>query len=447
MMTRLRGLLPLVGSAFWLAACNFPGTLTPPAAGTLATTAEVLPPASVTPSATPSPVPPTPTRLPSPTPTPPPLRIGYVDDGDLWALVAGAAPARLTSSGNVGDLRLTSDGELIIYLVQDANFEFAELRAIGFDGTGDRHLIGTESVGSLYPLNGFLRYTLSAFSLAPDTHRVLFNTRGVFEGPGLAKSDDLLALEADSGELIPLLPPGEGGDFTLSPDGSHLAIVRPDSISFARADGTDLRPEVLTFSLVQTFSEYFFYPRPTWAPAGDSILVAIPGENPFAESPSGTIRQVPAGGGSPSILASISGDLFRPQAEAPLISPDGSTVAYLRTGALPGEQELVLYRPGSGESFTYATGDLQWKGWAPDSLHFAYTHGSGLDLFIGEVGAPAISVGSGASMRWIDDQQYLVLAGAPGGWTLTLGDRSAAPLPLVDLVGSDGAFVPYDFAR
>ncbi|MGH2621928.1 MAG: hypothetical protein ACRDHG_15355, partial [Anaerolineales bacterium] len=342
-MSRFRNSLALFGLLGLLAACNYPGTATAPTAESLAATAGPLPAASATPSATPSPLPPTPSPTPSATPTPPPLHIVYLEDNDLWAFEPGAAPVQLTSSGNVGDVRLSNDGELIVYLVIDANFEFVELRGIGFDGTGDRRLIGTDTLGTLYPLEGFLRYTLADFMIAPGTHRVLFNTRGVFEGPGLAKSDDLLALEADSGELIPLLAPGQGGDFTLSPDRTQLAIVRPDSISFARSDGTDLRAEVLTFTPVITFSEYFFYPRPTWSPKGDSVLVAIPGENPFAESPSGTIRRVPAAGGSPSVLASISGDLFRPQGEAQLISPDGTTVAYLRAGALSDEEELVLY--------------------------------------------------------------------------------------------------------
>jgi len=371
----------------------------------------------------------------------------YVEDSDLWAFEPGVPPVRLTGSGNVSEVRLASDGELIVYVVTDANFEFVEMRGIGFDGSDDRLLLGADALASLYPVEGFLRYTLADFSLAPGTHRVLLNTRRVFEGPGLEKSDDLLALDADSGALTRLLAPGQGGNFTLSPDGSQLAIVRPSSISFARADGTDLRAEVLSFSLVQTFSEYFYYPRPLWSAEGDSVLVAIPGENPFAASPSGTIRRVPAAGGSPSVLASISGDLFRPQAEAQLISPDGTTVAYLRAGAVSGEEALVLYRPGTGESFTVATGTLQWKGWAPDSVHFAYTAGSFLDLVIGEVGAPPQPLGSGSSLRWIDDQQFLYLAGTPGGWTLTLGSLSAAPLSLIELVGSTGGFVTYDFAR
>ncbi len=443
----MRNSLALVGLLGLLAACNYPGPATPPTDDSLSATAEAVPAVSATPTITPSPLPPTPSASPSATPLPPVLHISYVEEGDLWALEPGAAPVRLTGSGNISDVRMATDGELIVYTLVDANFEFVEMRAIGFDGTGDRRLIGTETLGTLYPLEGFLRYTLADFTLARGTHRVLFNTRGVFEGPGLAKSDDLLALEADSGALIPLLPPGQGGDFTLSPDGTQLAIVRPDSIGFARSDGTDLRAELLSFTPVITFSEYFFYPRPVWLPEGDAVQVAIPGENPFAESPAGTIRLVPAAGGSPSVLASISGDLFRPQGETPLISPDGTTVAYLRAGAVSGEEELVLYRHATGESITIATGTLQWKGWAPDSHHFAYTQGGGLDLFIGEIGAPPTPLGSAASLRWIDDRQYLVLLGAPGAWTLTLGDLAAAPFSLVDLVGSGGAFVAYDFAR
>lgn len=446
-MSRLRKSLALVGLAGLLAACNYPGPAAAPTAESPAATADALLAASPTPSATPSPVPPSPSPFPTATPPPPVLHIGYIEAGDLWALEPGSAPVQLTRSGNVSDVRISSDGELFVYTVRDPDRDTAELRSIEFDGAAGRLLVGADTFDALYPLEEFLHYTLSDFVIAPGTHQVLFNTREVFEVLGVAKSNDLLAVEADSGELIPLLPPGQGGDFTLSPDGTQLAIVRPTSVSFARSDGTDLRAEVLTFSLVQTFSEYFFYPRPIWSPEGDSVLVAIPGENPFAESPSGTIRLVPAAGAAPSVLASISGDLFRPQAEAPLISPDGTTVAYLRAGALSGEQELVLYRPETGESFMVASGTLQWKGWAPDSLHFAYTQGSGLDLFIGEVGAPPMPVGPAASLRWIDDQQFLYLVGIPGGWTLTLGSLSAAPLSLVELVGSAGAFVTYDFAR
>jgi hypothetical protein len=353
----------------------------------------------------------------------------------------------LTSAVNVGDLRLSSDGELIVYLLIDANFEFTELRAVGFDGSGDRRLLAREDLATLYPLEGFLRYTLSSIGLIPGTHTVLLNTRGVFEGPGLAKSDDLLSLDADTGTLDPLLGQGEGGDFTISPDGTELAIMRPDSLSFARSDGTNLRSAVFSFPFVITFSEYLYYPRPVWSPAGDVVMLTIPGENPFAESPSGTIRQVPLAGGSGTVLASVSGDLFRPQAEVPLISPDLTTVAFLRAAIVAGEQDLILYRHATGESISYATGSLQWKGWAPDSLHFAYTSGGGLDLFLGGIGEPPQPLGSGTGLRWIGDQQYLYLAGIPGDWTLTLGDLEAAPIELVDLAGSASGFASYDFAR
>ncbi|MGH2619143.1 MAG: hypothetical protein ACRDHG_01055, partial [Anaerolineales bacterium] len=156
-MSRIRNSLALFGLLGLLAACNYPGTATAPTAESLAATAGPLPAASATPSQTPSPFPPTPS--PSATPPPPVLHLSYVEDGDLWALEPGAAPVRLTTSGNVSELRLASDGELIVYVVVDANFEFVEMRRIGFDGTGDRRLIGTDTLGTLYPLEGFLRYT------------------------------------------------------------------------------------------------------------------------------------------------------------------------------------------------------------------------------------------------------------------------------------------------
>ena len=60
----------------------------------------------------------------------------------------------------------------------------------------------------------------------PGSHTLLFNTRLDFEeGLGLYLSDDLHALDVDSGTNQPLLPPGEGGDFYLSPDGSQVALV------------------------------------------------------------------------------------------------------------------------------------------------------------------------------------------------------------------------------
>ncbi len=353
----------------------------------------------------------------------------------------------LTSSGGVADLRLADDGERIVYVIHDPTRNTTDLRAIAFNGEDTRLLIGAAAFDALYPLEGFLHYALSDFAFAPGSHRVLFNTRGVSEGPGLAKNDDLIAIDVNSGGLTPLLIPGEGGDFTFSPDGEQLALVRPDSVGFSKIDGTDLRPEVLTFTPVITYSEYFFYPRPVWSPEADSVLVAIPNEDPFAASPVGIVRLVPTNGEAPRVLASIAGDLFRPQSEAALISPDGTTIAYLRAGILPDEQELVLYRYGTGESFSYDSGTIQWKGWGPDSIHFVYAKGSGLDLLLGEVGQPPRALGSAAGVRWMDEGDYLYLAGTPGDWTLTLGSISEDPIPLVELTASAGVFVAYDFAR
>lgn len=446
-MTTMNRVILLAGLASVLTACNFPGAPEDSIAEPVTATAGPQEAPSATPSQAPTLVPATPSPSPSPTPVPPSLHIAYVDGGNLWALEPGSAPVRLTSSGGVTDLRLADDGELIVYMAHDPTSDTTELRAIAFNGEGDRLLIGAAGVDALYPLEGFLHYALADFAFVPGSHRLLFNTQAVFELVGLVKNDDLIAIDLDSGELTPLLGRGEAGDFTFSPDGEQLALVRPDSVGYIRVDGTDLRPEVLTFPPVITYSEYSFYPRPVWSPESDSVLVTIPNEDPFFTAPGGTVRLVPTGGETPRVLASIAGDLFLPQSAAALISPDGTTIAYLRAGLLPDEQELVLYRYGTGESFTADVGMIQWEGWAPDSIHFAYAKGSGLDLFLGEVGQPPRALGSAAGLRWMDEGDYLYLSGTPGDWTLTLGSTSGDATPLTGLTALERVLLAYDFAR
>ncbi|MFQ5923410.1 MAG: hypothetical protein ACE5M4_11255, partial [Anaerolineales bacterium] len=180
------------------------------------------------------------------TPEPQNLRIAYTDSGNLWALEIGSAPRQLTDGGGISEVRLSDDGEWIAYTIRDPDQDTAELHSLRFDGSNPQVLLDAASFDALYPLEAFVHYTLSNLDFLPASHILLFNTRGVFEGPGLAKNDDLLAVDVTTGQINPLLAPGVGGDFTASPTGDPIAIVRPDSLGFVSVNGADLRPEVLT---------------------------------------------------------------------------------------------------------------------------------------------------------------------------------------------------------
>lgn len=431
----------VLGALLVLAGCNFP---TPTAQSSTEAAGATL----IQPTLVPSSVPASPAAtaaatadvaVASSTPEPQNLRIAYTDNGHLWALEIGSAPSQLTDAGGVSEVRLSDDGEWIAYTIRDPNQDTAELHSIGFDGSNPQVLLDAASFDALYPLEAFIHHTLASLDFLPGSLTLLFNTRGVFEGPGLAKNDDLLAIDVTTGQISPLLSRGVGGDFTASPTGDTIAIVRPDSIGYVNMDGTNLRPEVLNFSPIITYSEYFFYPLPVWS--GASVVIAVPQEDPFFAAEPGTVWKVD---GEPQALARPDGDLFGPQRQLPIVSPDGSKVAYFRAAESAGEQHLVIQRLDSGEQTIYDTGPLQWRGWAPNSNRMVYSRGTGLDLYLGELGAPPVTLGSGAGLRWVNANEYLYLAGVPGSWTLTLADLAGWVTPLAI---PSGDFVAYDFAE
>jgi hypothetical protein len=430
-------LIALLGAGL---ACNAPGTVEPtselqqPASPTLEPESQDLPTATPVPDLTPEPA--------AATAEPRPLRIVYAADDELWALELGSAPTLLATIGGVSEVRISDDGERLVYAVRDPEQDTTELRGINFDGSNDRVLLDPGAFDALYPLDGALHYTLSQISLVPETHVAMFNTRAVFEGPGLAKNNDLLTVDADTGALTRILDRGDGGDFTLSPDGTQLAITRPDSIGFVSTDGTDLRPERLTFPWVITYSEYFYYPFPVWSEA--SVLVAIPSEDPFFAPLTGAVWTVPADGSESSLLTTIKGNFFAPQGAISSISPDGNLVGYYDTDSSSGMSWLVIQTIGDDAGTIYGIDALDWKGWAPGSDYFVYTTGSGPELYLGRMGAEPVMIGSGSGLQWIGPTEFLYLSGSRGDWTLTLSAIEGESVPLVEL---SAKFVSYDFAR
>lgn len=420
-----------------LAACNAPVPVTPGPAVT-----ELSPAAADSPTPTPEPAP-TDTAAPTPvpptgTPEPQALRIAYVLDGNVWGLERGSTPVQLSTSGRAVDLRLTDDGQRIAYLEYQPTANTFALRSIRFDGSDDRGLIDQAGFDALYPLEMFLHYAPDQMGVIPGTHQLLFNTRGVLEGPGLAKNDDLIRVDLDTGELAAVLGRGDGGDFVLSPDASQLAIVRPESVSFADIDGSRLRPEVLTYPHIITYSEYLYYPDPVWV--GDAVLAAIPGQDPFFGPEEGALWQVPADGSAPAQLASVSGNLFIPQRGShAIVAPDGTQLAFTRQPEDSGPLQLWIYEVDRGSEMLYAEGRLTWLGWAPDSIHFVYQDAATSELMLGQSGGNPVSLGGARLLDWIDPAQFLILQEmTDGSWRLMLRNTDGVQTELASFRGEFG---------
>ena len=371
------------------------------------------------------------------------LRIVYTDGGNVWIIDGANPPLQLTSSGLVEQVRISDDGLKAAFTRRPAPDSPVEMRAVNHDGTGETTLLTPAQFDALYPLGGALHNDLSQFEFAPGTHDLLFNTRGLFEGPGLAKHDNVLVVDADTGILDEILAPGSGGDFTASPDGSQLAVVRADSVDLINIDGTNHRVGLVSYTPVITYSEYQYYATPVWRQDSTEVGLVIPSPDPLTPPLSGLVWRIPAVAGSPASLPPISGQFFLfGVGHEPLLAPDLARVAFTRETATPNVWDLIIANPdGTGES-PVTTGDLVWAGWAPDGVHFAYSVGGPMNLQLGTVGGASAPLSVGTGLRWIDATDYLYLSGSSGAWTLQHGTVGSGSVPVVSPAGS---FVQFDF--
>jgi len=421
-------------------ACNNTPAFSPDAAATAvaATVAALVPP-------TPSPEVPATVEehgLPSAEPAAPSpeLRLAYTDAGNVDFLT-GAGPATvLTASGSVEQIRLSDDGSVIAYTRRPVVDEPVELRAVHSDGTGDVLLMGPSDFDALYPLAGARHHDLSEFEFLPGTHVLLLNTRSTFEGPGLAKHDDMLRIDVDSLARTMLLAPGSGGDFVPSPDGRYLALSRSDLVEILLADGSPSGSGTIAYDPVITYSEYAYYAQPVWNSDSTAIALAIPSRDPLAPSTSGSIWRLPVGAPA-TLVATLEGQFFLMTSYAPLVSPDLAKVVFTRPTTTPNVVEL--YRSavdGSGETLVGEFG--AWMGWSPDSAHFVYGAADPTGLLLADASGASTPLVVGTDLRWYTPADFLYLSGSMGGWTIERGAIGSAPS---GLASPGGDFVDYDF--
>lgn len=369
------------------------------------------------------------------------LSLVYTSGGDAW-LLEGEAPARqITSMGGVYQVVISSDGQRIVFARRGRVDLPSEIWGVNRDGSAQSQLVASTRWNELYDPEGFLFNDLAGIDFIPGTHALLLGTQAVPEGPGVFRYDDLLRLDADTGTLTTLLTPGQGGAFTLSPDGGTAAIVRPTSIGLVNSDGTGLRPDLVTFPMVITYSEYQWYPKLTWSPDSRAVGAAIPSADPLAADPSGTVWRVDRESAVATAGPAISGNFFFPQFGAAALAPDLGRVAFARSGATPNTTDLFLANADGSAEGPYVSGDVGWKGWSPDSQHFVFSQDSPADLMLGSPAVASEPLASGHTLQWIGPTEFVLLSGGQGSWTLARGSIGG---PLVPLASPTGDFVAFD---
>ena len=227
-----RLLIPIVLIVSLTLACSLPGSSDGPDPEDLAhqietaaaaTLTALAPEAEVSP---PSPEPDLPTIEPTvedtatPTPEPigpPELRLAYNDtNGHLWVWAEGSVPLQIVSTGDVSDVRLSDDGEWVVFSRRTAGGTNVSLWAIRFNGSEERLLVGHTDFNAM-PLHPEISgdYVLAIhpwmMDFIPGTHTLAFNTYPQFEGPGLFDNKDLWLIDVETAARSNFLPAGQAG--------------------------------------------------------------------------------------------------------------------------------------------------------------------------------------------------------------------------------------------
>ncbi len=380
------------------------------------------------------------------------VRVAYVKDANVWIWDAGSGSEQLTTNGGVENVWLSDDGQRIAFR------RGQDLWVVDSDGGNERQLtraadfVGLSQGQELDPfVTGIIPYQVAWLS---GSRQLFFNTSPQIDGPGLLMSDDLWMVDTDSSELTIVLGPGDGGNFTFSPDGQRLAIVTPGRIDLMDVNGNNRR-EAFTHTPVITFSEFEYYAQPVWAADSGSLRVAIPPTDSSVPSAQPTsIWSIPVEDRPAWLIGQVT---TQPRSHELLFAPNLARLAYLvgerpegpdsdrPSMAIAEMSESIIWDP-----ILFPADVMSVHGWSPDSAHLLYASetASIAEITMGQPDVrPLISgddQGLILNVTWTDNFRFLYQQQSATGWDILLGRIDGSDPMLVDSV--IGVPAAYDFA-
>lgn len=390
------------------------------------------------------------------------LRLAYLDDGNLWIWDEGTEPTSLTSSADLNQLKLTPNGEMVVFTrqlsgggselwaadpmkattlpltseselqgeIQILSFSSdekmvafvhypdkigGELWAANMDGSGAQRLVSTEDLMKINTEANADSATPAGVTWMPGTYSLTFDAEPTFNNDGIYifVQSQVWVVDLVSGEQKALLPVGEGGNVSYSPDGKTMMITTPDSLKFLNLVTGEIHQGDLDYFAVG-FGEYYAYPTSTWSPDSNTVLIAQPDTESYDIDQPVTIWQVPVDGSPAQILLEVTG--FFPIFS---FSPDQANVAYwTATASDPNFRQLSITSVDGSEGITYTSNEtIDFIGWLPDSRHFLYVLGDQDKAYVGDLcGEPApLDIDfHPVGIRWLDVSRFL-FERPPGG--------------------------------
>lgn len=373
---------------------------------------------------------------------PPVFRVVYVKNLNAYIWTQSGGSIQLTSSGDVRDVRISPDGQVIAFTRNPGSFT-EELWALNNDGSNSRLLVSSAELVATYsgdPADMPAGIGVYQFGWQPGTHNLYYSTRPLFEGPGYGSYDDIHMVNSDDLSKANIFTAPSGGKFYFSPNGNMMAIVTSTGISLSNADGSDLHPSVLTYPAVITYSEYSYYPRPVWAPDSSGLRVVIPPGDPLATPlPPSNLWYISADGSPATANGNILASPFIWPDNA--ISPDLSRIGYISPVGAPADnlRDLHISNADTSSDVVFLGSEQSsFEGWLPNSTQFVFkvNSGSAPGVHVGTVGGGYVTLsvdpGSMSNITWQDNTHYLFLLHNAGVTELRINQLGGAGSLLLD---------------
>ncbi|PKN99185.1 MAG: hypothetical protein CVU42_10000 [Chloroflexi bacterium HGW-Chloroflexi-4] len=363
-----------------------------------------------------------------------PLRVSFATpEGSLYTWSDGmGAPVMLVGPENICCSFISPDGSMVAF-IRTMDYQFVSLEVINIDGSNRHTLLDAITLNALPRPAESIGSDVGQIAWVPNSHVLAFNTRTLYEGPGLAYSENLYLVNAETSALTTLLSTGSSSwKFIYSPDATKIAISLPTQVDMYYANGSVLKLNEIYYDFVNTASEYAWVASPSWSEDSANLVAGVPPANPWDAVPGDSrIYRWAADG--------LSGEIFL-QTQMPFLeggnvafSPDQSKFIYFTRFGAPADNAYTLnvgFFDGT-PSVAYVNGSFNENPvWSPDNTHFYYAIGSGgtNTPYIGQVGAAPVAIADYANagqIKWLDANRYLVVSQGAGTSRLLLGTLGA----------------------
>lgn len=378
------------------------------------------------------------------------LRVVFIGpDRNLQTWTESTGPTSILEFGDISELNISTDGELVAFLRQDASIS-SSLWVSGFDGSNPRQVMSWDDLKGLKKSPDSYGASPSNLQWIPGTHRFTFTTHDLFEGPGLILNDDLIEVDADTGAWRICLQRGDGGIVKYSPDGKWMAVSTANRVIIRDINGNPSPIAPLSFAQAMTYSEYQYYPEPVWASDGSRLAVAIPPNDPLAEPKQAfSIWTMDTSGGTPVLQSQVVPQFLGPVS----ISPDLQKYYYVNETGKPVENRREIRTAqinGQNEQVVFTGGIPIMHEWNPDSESFAYQAAAQLAVIVNQMnGSPSNLSGTDGTFwfKWVDSSRFLYARRAGSTVEVLLGKQGEGSRLIAALPGSDMFYLQIDFAN